>query len=223
MEQLNALVIVDYIHRRWDVHAMAGARARAMAVPELSGGRNPEVGFWNRDIAPAPSVVADGGGQLGRLEAHFLYCDTRPLTAGIVPAFEAALQRPYGATHLLWWLAWARELGCDVPAAITLERIADEVVADFAEARAVVDDTAVVNDLTIEQRALLAAAGLADRLPPDWPARVVSAQLPDGSWYEHVPNGSPEFSWHPTMLAVWYLLAIGDPDRPDPGFLAGRP
>jgi hypothetical protein len=118
-------------------------------------------------------------------------------------------------------MTWANELGCQLPDGPTSDRVARQVATDFkvGRTRAGVDP---VNDLTIEQAAVLSATGRGDQVPDSWTARLIASQLPDGSWFENLPAGTADYNWHPTMLAVWHLLSLSEPDRADPGFLAGR-
>ena len=218
--QLNALAVIDYLARRWGVAELDGARALAASAPELRDRRNPEVGFWRSGVRP-PASVARTLGQLGTLEARFLYCDLVPFGPRVADEVEAGLQTPYGATHLLWWLGWADELGCRLPREISRAAVVDQIVADFEVARTR-PDTAPVNDLSIEQGSILAAEGEGRHVPRDWTSKLVAAQLRDGSWSYNVADVTSAEDWHPTMLAVWYLLLVSEPDTSDPGFLSAR-
>lgn len=220
LEQLNALAVIDYVSRRWRLEELQGARPLASSVPAVLDRHNPEVGFWRAGVLPSPSVSSTLG-QLGTLESRFLYCDLIPLTTTVAGEVADGLQTPYGATHLLWWLSWADELDCQLPQGVDRTKVVQQIVADFRVARTR-PDNAPVNDLSIEQATILAAEGEGSRVPDDWTAKLVAAQLRNGAWAHNLPGSTPGQDWHSTMLAVWYLLTVSEPDVTDPGFFAAR-
>ncbi len=217
-EQLNTLAILSYLDRRWSLEPLRGATATARTDPRTLSPTNRYLRFWSSELAPDPEAIATADSYL-RLEMALLYCATSPLTQRAADDFAIAIGsgHRYHATHALWWTRWATQQDCDVP--WEAEEAIDRVRADFDQALTQFSADALVNDLTLEQSALLADRGDDGHLPGDWPARVVAAQTADGSWYDHLPGGSTDYNWHPTMLAVWYLSAVTARDAPDPGFL----
>ncbi len=220
-QEFAALAVLDHLHRRWGIEPLARSRTVAGTDPRATSRDNPSVRLWSTDVMPTGLATATDDPLL-RLERAFLACESRPLGRQAVDDFDWALTDGggYAAAHALWWPSWADELGCSLPARIDRTRAAERVEADMAELdRLVAAGSPLVNDLSIEQGLFLTISGHGDRVRPGWAAEVVAAQLPDGSWFSQLPHASQDENWHPTYMAVWYLLALADPDAPDPGFL----
>ncbi len=80
-------------------------------------------------------------------------------------------------THQFLAIEWARSVGCRVPDAWRerQEELAAEVWAEFASDRR-------FSDLFVERAAVVALAGRARELRPDWIEWILDAQRADGCW-----------------------------------------
>jgi hypothetical protein len=209
----TSLALPDYLDRRWGLSVFDGAHALALRDPTAATPANPFVRLVDPHVLPAKKVVrASTGGEL--FLAEMLSCDARPVGPALVPVFRQALrQGGSAATHALWGLKFAAELGCRLPAGISVDAAAHTVAAELRR-------STVVDDLSAQQATYLALLGHGTDVPADWVRRAVASQLADGSWKHDGPDLAPQQEdWHTTALVVWSLLLLTRPDAPDPGMI----
>jgi hypothetical protein len=215
---LAALVVLDYLRRKYALPAdLAFDRARdGAAFPD-------RMRTWGRFVGDRRPVDAEslgslqGDPQIEELVAHALHCERFPLPA----AYGALIARfadrgGYELTHAALALVLVRESGCSpgdgLPADID-DRLRRGMLALLDRRPA--DPRFEELDLRYEALAFLedfaGERGIAD----DAIARVLVEQQPDGGWRGEADHGS---RLHPTVLAVWALLAHLHPDAPRTSF-----
>jgi hypothetical protein len=233
------LAVADYLGRNWGLEELAGARelGRRVAGEGRAGVEWPALGR----LFFADQPVPDAGARVDLANPALvapLYCDRQPLTDGDVDALRAMLTDPggYGATHAAIAVVWARELGCDSAA---LDQLATDAAAQIRgsldaylgamQQLAEDQDRSLedvggelwISDLAMETVAILAYLGDSS-LVAEWARFIVANQNPDGGF------ATPEFDqsashWHPTLVALWVLLAAAGPGAGEPMVLASEP
>lgn len=202
-----SLMVIDYLHRNWDVAALADAAPLARQRMRAAD-RSADDALLDRLIdpesaLPPASAIAASRLPTTRVLASALQCDRRPLSDAEVAALTSlAGGGGYDTTHAALAVQWMAELGCPQIAALTAEiigRITSEVQP------VVPDSVGAVTDLALEQSSVLCYLGATERVPKSWPAVVAAAQRDDGGWVDG------ENTWHTTLLALWTLLAMESP------------
>ena len=84
---------------------------------------------------------------------------------------------------------------------------------------ALINDDSVVLDLELEAAAFLCLAGQSTLVDPVFVDRVVAAQNYDGGWL-FSSNNSGVSNWHPSVLALIFLLHLEHPSDSYPPMLA---
>jgi hypothetical protein len=212
---LSALVVLDYLQRRY---ALAGD----LAFVETRGpGEDDDARLrtWGRlvglerRLAPNALGPLAGAASVEDVVMHALYCDRVPLPPTFVDFLRAFAERgDYELTHAPLALALARDNGCplDEAAVVALEaRLRAQLRALIGRPRG--DRRFEPLDVRYEALAVLEDLLSARDVPDAWLADLVSEQQPDGGW-RPAPDGSSRP--HPTVLAVWALLARRHPDAP---------
>jgi hypothetical protein len=221
------LALVSWIGRSWGWTELLGLRDRAASEARdgLDAGyeANPELAALARIPLPnerKPLVDARTVpiGETSVAIQAALYCDTTPLRS-----VDADLLRQlsrgvgYDPTHALLASLIAMDIGCDDPLWSDVKQTSmGQVAAELAERQSSSPRLdAIVDDLSLEQTALLAEAGRRDVLASDWMAAIRAAQLGDGGWAQEsytAGNRSEAVSaWHATLLALWSLSASSSP------------
>lgn len=116
----------------------------------------------------------------------------------------------YLVTHIGLALVILRERACTVPDGDALR---DEVVASL---ESLIPHPFVADDLSLEMAVVLQQLGRSDLVSPEWVAKTLDAQLPDGSWANDV--GGQYGNWHTSALAIWFFEAVQDPQATGPFF-----
>lgn len=206
-----SLLVFDYQARRWNVTRLAGFRRYALTVAGATAPANAFVRMFGSNHHASAAAL----GLLrstDRLTAVALECEHSPLPAKYADVLRAAVTAGgYEATHVLLALGWIRELGCSLPSASSIGRVAvDRVSAELGQAPA-------VNDLSLEQSCFLGYAGAARDVRPHWSDQVRRAQRADGGWAED-PSAAPvgdhdptRSNWHTTGLGLCSLLFSTSP------------
>jgi hypothetical protein len=215
---------IDYLWRNWGPDGLApfgpaslegigevlagaevpGDQVELRALARLADPSITESPTQVESLAPRSAAMAAG-----------LYCDTRTLgPADLANWSQLISEGGYEATHVVLAWSWVRELGCSTPEVDAVgERATDRVLEEFNErmrTRPLVD---AIDDLFLEQGAMLTLVGRADAIPASWFDAVVEAQQDDGGWtYESrvAQPGAPS-NWHATFLALWALHGAGRP------------
>jgi hypothetical protein len=123
----------------------------------------------------------------------------------------------YMMTHALLATIWLQENNCN----ISLPEYFIEIL--YHDTAALTDLNLPVTDLALEAAAFLYMGGQGNLVNPDFAENVIATQNPDGGWSwssSDTPNGS---SWHPSVLALMFLLHIQYPATSYPPMLAPAP
>lgn len=208
------LLLLDVIHRRFEVDAFAGAAAQYDAALAARPQAPIDAFAFRRVFDPGQLLTAKELAQVGKgvneVTIPAMFCDTLPLAPdyGDRLAADAALGG-YELTHVALALRWIDELQCTpVDADFVAQVVADTV--------ALIDPDDGLDDLEIEAAMFGALLAGTDALP-DLSDALLQGQLTDGTW-PHDP-GDREGDWHTTGLALMLLLQLHRP--PADGFLAG--
>jgi hypothetical protein len=211
---LSALIVLDYLQRRYGLGADL-AYARTEERPNDAN----RLRTWGRFVGddrraePAALRPFTGASTIEDMITHTLYCDRAALPSSFVPILRAfAARGDYALTHAPLALKLARDNGCPVDdvAALALEKSLREQLRGLLLRRAR-DRRFEALDVRYEALAVLEDL-LAERAPPQGAVTsVLAEQQPDGGW---MPAADQRSAAHPTVLAVWALLAWRHPDAP---------
>ncbi|WP_334145031.1 hypothetical protein [Rhabdothermincola sp.] len=215
------LAVVDYLSRNWDLEPLRPARDRARSqldqqVAAQGGMQTVEQQLLRRLIDPdaaapppdaLPSWTDDSMSSAARAAyplMRALSCDVSPLTDRDLDAFRALIARGgYDATHVALAIGWISEMGCaDAPVEVLRADAVEQIAADLD--RGPVEGLDPVNDLSLEQSAMLLYLGARERVPAGWFDEVRARQGPDGGW--SAGDGESGSRWHESLLALWTLL-----------------
>jgi hypothetical protein len=167
---------------------------------------------------------------LNRLTIPALYSDRRSLPDDYMDQLIDAVDRGYisvtqstdsgsfgdGAyllTHVLLATIWLQENNCSL-------QLSDDFTSSLYQINAaLVGDGSQVDDIQLEAAAFLYQAGQGNLIHPDFAENVIAAQNPDGGW--SISSGTPNDSdWHPSVLALMFLLFMQNPAASYPPMLA---
>jgi hypothetical protein len=205
-----AFILSDALYRRFAVETLSASTLRfaefRAAHPDVTW-----VDVFRRLIDPEQKArpewfdpAAGGARGLDRLTVLALYCDQVPPPADYRALLEKGrAEGGYALTHAALALIWLRENGCRVAEPDFEKRV-------IRETAALVRADGAVSDLELEAAAMVARLGEARLLPDRFPQEVMAAQHGDGGWAEDGGKTSPS-DWHPTILALWFLLEIEQP------------
>ena len=214
---LVMLLLLDVIHRRFEVDAFATA---ATQYDDTLAGL-PMVPIdavaFRRVFDPGQTLTAQELAEVApgvnEVTVPALLCDTLPLAAdyGDRLVTDAALGG-YELTHVTLALRWLDELGCTgVVDATFVAQVVDDTVA-------LIDAGDGLDDLEVEAATFTAVLAGPEPLPPNLSETLVRSQLPDGTW-PRAP-GNLEGNGHTTALALMLLLQLHR--TPADAFLATR-
>lgn len=200
-----SLAIYDHLVRTFGTSALAGAvgEARRRGRPDGRDGMLWRLADPSASPPPLSTAPADQDEQrIGRA----LYCDERPLPEGYLAEVRAFSRRDlFGLNHGVLALQWARENRCPLPGADALRvEVATELRRRLSRERS-------VGDAEVCMSARLVYVGAADAIPASWIGRVIGAQQAGGAW-PGTAGRTDQASWHTTLLAVWTLLGVRQPD-----------
>jgi len=143
-----------------------------------------------------------------------LYSDQRTLPDNYpYVLINAKNSGDYMMTHALLATIWLKENNCN----ISLPDNFKETL--YHDTAALTDRNLPVTDLALEAAAFLYMAGQGTLVNPDFVQNVIETQNQDGGWSisSDTPSGS---GWHPTVLALMFLLHIQNPATSYPPMLA---
>ena len=211
---LSALVVLDYLHRKYGLPSDF-----AFEATHPGGGDDDKLRTWGRFVGD--DRLRDVS-LLGRLRGdpsveevvmHTLYCDRSPLPPTFVAQLKRFAQRgDYQNTHGVLALKLASDNECPLDPTLVdglkatlragLQEIARRMPADarFEALDVRYEALAVYEDFLGERDAPTSAI-----------ARLLAEQQPDGGWKPAADQSSRP---HPTVMAVWALLARLQPDAP---------
>ncbi len=216
---VSALIVLDYLQRKYALASdLAFASAGSAVAAGMAGGTEGEQ-LWVRFLDSAAGAT-DGAAlqplteppQIEAVVMRALYCDRFSLPANYLELLEQLADAGgYSLTHA----ALARKLACDngclsAAAAATLDERLTRGLHALLERPSV---NPRYEELDVRYEALAVLLDLVDnRAVTDAEFdRVVAEQLSDGGWKAEADHGS---SLHPTVLALWALLARENPRAP---------
>lgn len=194
----HSLVVFDYLARKWQLGSLRHARGEARRRAPRSSADDPLIRLiFPRRVAKKRALAGSVG--TDRLLAIALRCDRSGYPGRYGDELRAAIDAGgMDLTHVAFALEFARELRCPAPVPRAVRTLVIERLRDALAAAPPIDD------LSLEQAAMLCFLGDRALVPPDFVTRAVAAQQPDGGWAAQAGN---ESSWHTTGLAVWVVSA----------------
>ena len=198
----HSLMVFDYLRRNWAIAGLGGVVAVARRRGSDVGSADPLVRLVVPSRRPTRRAVAASVGT-DRLLAIALECDR----VSYPPSYERDLAGAAAAggmdlTHAAFAIRFTEDLGCSPPVRARRRRgIVDAL-------RAAVASASSVDDLHLEQGAMLVALDHGGSVPRSFVLRTVAAQRPDGGW---APGAGTDSNWHATGLALWLLFGAQSP------------
>jgi len=214
----NALLLLDVVRRRFGIKEFADALKRYDSIMSTLPDQAPVMRLFRRiadhDNTLQYQDLEEVSEELDFLTLPALYCDQRDLPYYYQAMLEQATYTgDYMLTHALLAYIWIQENGCEVP-------VSDNFVENMYNANAaLINDDSVVLDLELEAAAFLCLAGQSTLVDPVFVNRVVAAQNYDGGWL-FSSNNSGVSNWHPSVLALIFLLHLEHPSDSYPPMLA---
>jgi hypothetical protein len=218
LREPDALLMIDVMHRRFGIEVFAGALER---YDEQVSSHTDDVSMLRifRRIADYYNPLQEGDlqavyAETDRITVPALYCDRLALPPNYPAMLEDASRRGgYMLTHVLLALTWLRENDGDVS-------LPDGFKQDvFRKNAALINDDNVVTDLELEAAAFLYLMGQDALVNSGFVEKVVAVQNLDGGW--RLSSAESDVSnWHPTVLALFFLLHVENPASSYPPMLA---
>lgn len=206
-------LLMDYLRRRFGAGIPPDLVDQARVVAAEGEGAS-QMRVYLRLVDPDVTITRTDldslEDEVDRITGPALACDQVPLPDGYLELLQRAVDLgEYERTHAVLALQWLREHDCigEATARDLSDRWAGALVESVESERAVGNGA---GDLAIEAMAMLAYSGHADRIEEDWAADVIAVQRPDGSWRHGSAGGAG--SPHATVLAVWLLSELANPD-----------
>jgi len=215
---VSALIVLDYLQRAYALPGELAFEAMHGFAAHGSGDDDP-LAVWGRfvgddrlaDSARLGELTADAG--LDAMVMHALYCDRFALPAEYGEMLLRFAERGnYELTHAALALALVRDHGCplqgiDIP--MFEQHMRQRCLALFQ--RAPEDPRFEELDVRYEALAILQDFLRYRSVAPSEIARLLGEQQPDGGWR---PEADQPAAPHPTVMAVWALLAWLHPAAP---------
>ncbi len=218
---LSAIIVLDYLQRKYALPpdlAFENSYDGAAYADKLR--------TWGRFVGEqAPIEEAslgslEGNPGIEELVVHALYCDEFTLAAGYAALLVRFAERGgYDLTHAALSLRILRENGCSIPG------LPGDVEEQFASGDArpprAPSAGSTVRRARCPLRSPRALAGLVrgEAASDEQFARILAEEQPDGGWKAEADHPS---RLHPTVLALWALLAHTHADAPETTFARAR-
>jgi len=232
-EHAIGLLMLDVIYRQFAITEFEDSLQRYDQLWASSG--DPLIRVWRRIADYNTSTVQPEDfnsvtDPLNRLTIPALYSDRMNLPHDYVYQLEDAMDKgfisvtqsinsgiisdgAYLLTHVLLATIWLQNNNC------SLQLSEDFSSSLYQMNAALVGDGSKVNDIQLEAAAFLYQAGQGNMVHPDFVENVIEAQNPDGGW-SISGDGPNNSNWHPTILALMFLLHIEFPTAPYSPMLA---
>lgn len=193
--------VLHFLERRFELGVWADMPERHRAFMESLGEPQPQKELFRRLIEPdyvATLEQLEGAeDSVDQVTVRALYCRDYPLEEGFDSQLrKLAMRGGYHQSHAAMAIQWLRENGCGSDR----DSIVSYIV-DLMAARITVGDAS--SDLEIERTTFLGYIGHGDRVPEGMVRDLVRLQNSDGGW--SIKSRGPS-NWHPTFLALWFLL-----------------
>lgn len=211
---LSALIVLDYLQRKY---ALPNDLAFPAPIGDAVGAE--KVQLWGRFVGEQrrTDVVALGAltetPSIEELVMHALYCDEVRLPVFYGDLLERfADHGGYELTHASLALKILRDNGCRLQEGrqLTLEDLFRRRMLTLIDG--VPQDPQYEElDVRYEALALLQDFLGVTNLPDTQLAKLLAGQQPDGGWR---PQADQTSGLHPTILAIWALLARTHPSAP---------
>jgi len=215
-----ALLLLDVVHRRFGIEEFADALNRYDEIMGMLPNEAPLMRLFRR-IADYNTPLQywdleEVSEDIDRLTVPALYCHQLDLPRDYQSALERAMRLgDYMSTHTLLACIWIQENGCEVP-------VPDDFIENVYNANAaLINDDAVVEDLELEAAAFLYLAGQGSLVDYIFVDRVIATQNYDGGWL-FSSDKSGVSNWHPSVLALLFLLHVEYPSEPYSPMLASE-
>jgi hypothetical protein len=201
LDQHFIFYVLHFLERRFELGVWETMPERHAAFMAQLGESQPQKELFRRLIEPDYVATREqleaAEDSVDQVTIRALYCRDYPLAEDFDRQLrKLAMRGGYHQSHVALAIGWLRENDCGPDR----ESIVNYVV-DLMAARIEVGDA--TSDLEIERTTFLSYIGHADRVPEGMVRDLVRLQNRDGGW--SIKNGSAS-NWHPTFLALWFLL-----------------
>jgi hypothetical protein len=200
--EIHSLAVVDYLARKYGLGRLRDARSLIERRHADGDHSDPLVRLISPGRHASRRALAAVVGT-DRFIALALECDRSSYPESFAAELDAAAAAGgMELTHAAFAIGLAQDLGCPPPVDASVR---DSIVARLHDALAAAP---VVDDVSLEQAAMLAYLENVDRVPASFVESIVAAQRRDGGWRATTAD---ESSWHATVLALWAMSAMVAP------------
>jgi hypothetical protein len=149
---------------------------------------------------------------LDRYMAKTLACNTFKLNKNFLNKIAAVSQRgKYELTHTYLMLQWLTELNCNCGNSKKLKNL--QIYIKQQILRLLEADANNWDDVYLEALALLCYTDGKKYIRQEWLNAIIQHQMPNGGW-KHFNETANSSSAHPTVFALWILLAYQSQTTP---------
>ena len=230
------LMMLNVIYRQFGIQEFKDSLQRYDQL--YASSTDPLIPLWRRIADYDTSTVKPEDfdavtDPLDRLTIPALFSDRKSLpddyvdrlTNAMATGFDAASKSPdaanindgaYLLTHALLATIWLQNNNC------SLELPEDFTSTLYEMNAALIGDGQQVDDIQLETAAFLYEAGQGNLVNPNFEQNVIDAQFTDGGWFadQEAPHKT---DWHPSVLALMFLLHIAYPAESYPPMIAPAP
>ncbi len=204
-------LMLDYMQRKFSLSSILSARATPFDLGENSPAYPTEINYLARIAFPDKRLSIqpkEAASETTLTNIYSASCDSLPLPKEFWPTMRANLKAgDSGVTSDAFAFILLKHNGCIVPFAQS--DLYEEVQVGLVK---IAQEETSPADVRYEALVYLLMLGKFDVIEESWIDKLISEQLPDGSWTQD--NETNDNRNHATVMALWTLLEYREPTKP---------